>query len=148
AEGQHHGEEALRLATLESRRSTPIVAHGCLGNLYLARGDLERAIRVFDQGLSLCRATGNQDWLRPIAAGLGYAYALRGRLAEGRALLEEAISESIRTGGLIGLAWWVAWLSEVCRLGGHCNEARHHAHHALNLARRQMEHGHEAFALH
>ena len=41
-------------------------------------------------------ATGT--WLRLIAAGLGYASALQGRLAEGRALLEEAISEGIRTG--------------------------------------------------
>jgi hypothetical protein len=31
-------------------------------------------------------------------AGLGYAYALQGRLAEGRALVEEAISEGIRAG--------------------------------------------------
>jgi hypothetical protein len=38
--------------------------------------------------------------LRPIAASLGAAYALQGRLAEGRALLEEAISEAIHTGGL------------------------------------------------
>ncbi len=35
-----------------------------------------------------------------LAAGLGSAYALQGRLAEGRALLEEAISESLRTGAL------------------------------------------------
>ena len=34
--------------------------------------------------------------------GPGLAYALQGRLAEGRALLEEAISENIRTGGLQG----------------------------------------------
>ena len=100
AEGRRHGEEALRLATLAGRGDTPIIAHGCLGHLYLAQGDLEHAIRVFDQGLALCRASGNRNWLRPIAAGLGYASALQGRLAEGRALLEEAISEGIRTGAL------------------------------------------------
>ena len=31
AEGRRHGEEALRLATLEGRGQTPIIAHGCLG---------------------------------------------------------------------------------------------------------------------
>ena len=36
--------------------------------------------------------------------------ALQGRLAEGRALLEEAISEHIRTGGVRGLAYRVAWM--------------------------------------
>ena len=148
AEGRRHGEEALRLATLEGRGVTPIIAHGCLGHLYLAQGDLEHAIRVLEQGLALCRASGNRDWLRAIAAGLGYAYALQGRLAEGRALLEEAISESIRTGALQGHAHWVAWLSEVCRLAGRGEEAWQHARQALDLARQQKERGNEALALH
>ena len=104
AEGRRHGEEALRLATLEGRGTTPIIAHGCLGHLYLAQGDLEHAIRVLEQGLALCRASGNRPWLRVTAAGLGYAYALQGRLAEGHALLEEAISEGIRTGALLSHA--------------------------------------------
>ena len=86
--------------------------------------------------------------LRPIAAGLGYAYALQGRLAEGRALLEEAISESIRTGALKGQAYRVAWLSEVCRLAGRGEEAWQHARQALDLARQHKERGNEALALH
>jgi tetratricopeptide (TPR) repeat protein len=98
AEGRRHGEEVLRLATLEGRGNTPITAHGCLGDLYLAQGDLEHATRVYDQGLALCRASDNWNWLATIGAGLGYAYALQGRLTEGRALMDEAISENIRTG--------------------------------------------------
>ncbi|MGH8066841.1 MAG: hypothetical protein ACRERE_16710, partial [Candidatus Entotheonellia bacterium] len=148
AEGRRHGEEALRLATLEGRGITPILAHGCLGTLYLTQGDLAHAIQVFDQGRALCRASGNRDWLRPIVAGLGYASALQGCLAEGRALLEEAISESIRTGGLQGQAHRVAWLSEVCRLAGRSEEARQHACQALDLARQQKARGDEALALH
>ena len=141
AEGRRHGEEALRLATLEGRGATPIIAHGCLGHLYLAQGDLEHAIRVLEQGLALCRASGNRTWLRAIVAGLGYASALQGRLAEGRALLEEAISESIRTGALQGHAYRVAWLSEVCRLAGRGEEAWQHARQALDLARQQRNAG-------
>jgi class 3 adenylate cyclase/tetratricopeptide (TPR) repeat protein len=148
AEGRHHGEEALRRATLEGRGPTPTLAHGCLGDLYLAQGDLEHAIRVFEQGLALCRASGNRIELRPIAAGLGYAYALQGRLAEGRALLEEAISESLRTGALRNHSRWVAWLSEVCRLAGRGEEAWQHAHQALDLARQHKERANEAVALH
>ena len=148
AEGRRHGEEALRLATLEGRGHTPIIAYGRLGHLYLAKGDLEHAIQVLEQGLALCRAAGNQTELRAIAADLGSAYALQGRLAEGRALLEEAISESIRTGGLLGHAYRVAWLSEVCRLAGRSDEAWQHAHQALDLARQQKARGDEALALH
>jgi tetratricopeptide (TPR) repeat protein len=148
AEGRRHGEEALRLAALEGRGNTPITAHSCLGHLYLAQGDLEHAIRVLEQGLALSRASGYRGgWLRQIVAGLGSASALQGRLAEGRALLEEAISESIRTGALQNQAYRVVWLSEVCRLAGHGEEAWQHARQALDLARQQKERGNEALAL-
>ena len=146
-EGRYHGEEALRLATLEGQGSTPIAVRACLGLLSLAQGDLEHAVRVFDQGLALCRASGDRAWLRWILAGLGFASALQGRLAEGRALLEEASSESIRTGGLRGHANRLAWLSEVCRLAGDGDEAWQHACQALDLAWQQKERGSEALAL-
>jgi len=148
AEGRHSGEEALRLARLEGREDMLILAHSWLGRLYLTQGDLEHAIRVLEPGLALCRASGNRTQLRPIAASLGYAYALQERLAEGRVLLEEAISESIRTGGLLALAYRVAWLSEVCRLAGRGEEAWQHARQALDLARQQKARGDEALALH
>src|SRR5262249_47566904 len=70
AEGRCHGEEALRLATREGRGDTPFIAHRSLGELYLAQGDLEHAIRVLDQSMALCRASGNRNILRPIVASL------------------------------------------------------------------------------
>jgi tetratricopeptide (TPR) repeat protein len=84
--------------------------------------------------------------LRPIVASLGYTSALQGRLAEGRALLEEASSESLRTGARQS-PYWVAWLSEVCRLTGCGEEGWQHARQALDLARRQKDRGGEALAL-
>jgi tetratricopeptide (TPR) repeat protein len=147
AEGRRHGEEVLHLATQEGRGYAPFAAHSWLGFLSLAQGDLEHAIRVLEPGLALCRASGNRDYLLPIATGLGYAYALQGRLAAGRALLEEAISESIRTGTLTYYSLRVAWLSEVCRLAGCGEEAWQHAHQALDLARQHKERGNEALAL-
>jgi class 3 adenylate cyclase/tetratricopeptide (TPR) repeat protein len=148
AEGQRHGEEALSLATREGRGPTPIIAHGCLGFLYLIQGDLAQALRVLDDGLTLCRAAGHRDWLREILAGLGSVYTLQGRFAEGHALLEEASSVALHTGGLAGHARRVAWLSEVCRLAGGGEAAWQHAHQALDLARQQKARGDEALALH
>ena len=148
SERRHHGEEALRLATLAGRGEAPMVAHGCLGELYLAQGDLDHAIRMLEQGLALCHASGNRNWLRQIAASLGYASALQGRLGEGRALLEEAISEGIRTGALYTHAYRAAWLSAVCRRAGCGDGAWQHAREALDLARQLKERGHEALALH
>jgi tetratricopeptide (TPR) repeat protein len=148
AEGQRHGEEALRLARLEGQGPALIVAHAGLGLLYLGKGDLEHAIRLLDQGLALIRASGDRGFLRPIVLGLGSAYALQGRLAEGRALLEEGISESIRTNALQNRAHLVAWLSEVCRLTGHYDEAWQHAQQVLDVARQQKTRGGEVLALH
>jgi class 3 adenylate cyclase/tetratricopeptide (TPR) repeat protein len=148
AEGRRHGEEALRLVTREGRGATPINAHGFLGHLYLTKGDLEYAIQVLDQGLALCRASGSLNGLPWIAAGLGYAYALQGRLVEGRTLLEEAIREDIRTGALLDHANRIARLSEVCCLAGRGEEAWQHARQALALARRHKERANEALALH
>jgi tetratricopeptide (TPR) repeat protein len=148
AEGRRHGEDALRLAAGEDRGSAPSVAHGCLGLLYLTKGDLEHAIQVLDQGLAFCRATDNRDWSRWIAAGLGHTYALTGRIAEGRSLLEEALKDDIRTGALHAHSDHIARLSEVCLLAGHHDEAWQHARQALDLARQYRERGYEAHALH
>src|SRR5262249_764437 len=49
-EGRRHGEEALRLAMLDGRGETPMIAHMALGILCLAQGNLEHAIRVLEQG--------------------------------------------------------------------------------------------------
>src|SRR5712691_6133768 len=125
-----------------------MVAYALLGELYLAQGDLEHAIQVLQPGLALCRASGDRTWLRSIAAGLGSAFALQRRLAEGHALLEEAISEGISTGGLVNHSRWVAQLSEVCRLAGRDEEAGQHARQALDMARQLKERGNEALALH
>jgi tetratricopeptide (TPR) repeat protein len=63
-----------------------------------------------------------------------------------RALLEEAIRESISTGARQNPRW-VAWLSEGCRLAGCGKEAWQHAHQALALAQQQKARGDEALAL-
>ena len=147
AEGRRHGEEALRLATLEGRGFTPMMVRAYLGLLYLAQGDLEQALPVLEQGLTLCRASDLQNITPVIVAGLGLAYALQGRLAEGRTCLEEAIREDSRM-GVRHMPDAGVWLSEVCRLAGRGEEAWEHARQALDLARQHRERANEALALH
>jgi class 3 adenylate cyclase/tetratricopeptide (TPR) repeat protein len=148
AEGRRHGEEALRLAPQVGSANTPIIAHRDLGHLYLTQGDLEPAVRVLEHGLALCRTAGNRVSFLALAADLGAVFVLQGRLVEGRALLEEAVSAGVRTGGLQGQARRVAQLSEACRLAGQGAAAGQHARRALDLARLHKERGNEALALH
>jgi class 3 adenylate cyclase len=147
ADGRCHGEEGLRLAMMEGRGDTPIIAHGGLGLLYLAQGDLEAAVRVLERGLALCRASGNRDWLRRIAAGLGTAYAHVGRLTQGLALLEETCRDDICTGALFMYTTHLTQLSAVDLLTGRFDEASQHVCQALDLARQQKARGNEAHAL-
>jgi tetratricopeptide (TPR) repeat protein len=146
AQGRQHGEAALRLSLGEGGPNKAI-SHGCLGWLYLTQGDLEQAMQVLTRGLAICRASDNRDWSRQITAGLGQAYALTGHLTEGFALLEEALRNDVRTGALHAHSEHMARLSEVCLLAGRHDEARQHAHQALDLARRHRERGYEARAL-
>jgi DNA-binding winged helix-turn-helix (wHTH) protein/tetratricopeptide (TPR) repeat protein len=147
AEGRRHGEEALRLATDEGRGVEPMVAHWCLGRLYLVQGDLEAAISVLEQGLSFCRAADNWDMGRATAAALGYVSALAGRIADGQALVEEGLRAAIRIGALYAQSLYIGWHSAVCLLAGHIDAALQHACDALILARQYGERGYEALAL-
>jgi tetratricopeptide (TPR) repeat protein len=119
-----------------------------LGSLYLAQGDLEAAIRMFEEGLALCRASGQRVLLRVIVGGLGEAYALMGRVAEGLTLLEEARRDDLRTGAVGGAyVTHLRQLSAVYLLAGRVDEAWQHACQALDLARQLKARGDEAHAL-
>jgi tetratricopeptide (TPR) repeat protein len=147
AEGRRHGEAARRLATPEGRGATPLLAHGCLGRLSLAHGDLAPAIRGCDQGLPRGRTSGHQVWWRLLTAALGSASALPGRLAAGRARLEEAISAMGHPGGRPRYADQVAGRREGCRRAGRGEEAWPHAPQALDLARQDKARADAARAL-
>jgi tetratricopeptide (TPR) repeat protein len=150
AEGRRHGEEALRLAIVDGQwqGDAPIMARARLGCLYLAQGDLEAAIRVFEEGLALCRASGDIATLGAITGGLGEAYAHTGRVAEGLALLEEACRDDLRTSALGGhYITHLRQLSMVYLLAGRVDEAWQRACQALDLARQQKVRGNEAHAL-
>jgi len=86
-EGRRHGEEALRLAVEDEPGESPIVAHGALGLVYLAQGDLEAAVPVLERALALVRAVDTYSWRDLIAGALGVAYGRIGRFADGLALL-------------------------------------------------------------
>jgi tetratricopeptide (TPR) repeat protein len=150
AEGRRHGDEALRLVMGDGQwhGDAPVAVRARLGKLYLAQGDLEAAIRVFEEGLALCRATGQRASLGPIAGGLGEAYAYTGRLADSLALLEEARRDDLRTGALGGdYVTHLRQLSAVYLLAGRVDEAGQHACQALDLSRQLKARGDEARAL-
>jgi DNA-binding NtrC family response regulator/tetratricopeptide (TPR) repeat protein len=150
AEGRRHGEAALRRAMEDGpwHADAPIVVRARLGCLSLAQGNLDAAIRMFEEGLALSRTSGYRFSSGAILGGLGEAYAHTGRLAEGLALLEEARRDDLRTGALGGhYLTHLRQLSAVYLLASRFDEAWQHAYQALDLARQHGIRGNEALAL-
>ncbi len=146
AEAIQRGEDAIRVAESADHPHSVIEAQAALARVHLARGDLERAIALFERGLAPSRAWN--IWDSTVFSGLGYAYALAGRVASGLPLLEEAVErgQSIDAMG-IGPATRLSRLGEGYLLAGRLREARERADHALALARAQKERDNEAWAL-
>jgi tetratricopeptide (TPR) repeat protein len=81
------------------------------------------------------------------AAPLGAAYALTGRAAEARSLLEQAMEQAAAMGRMVDYALWAAWLGETALLAGHLEEADNLARRALEFSLTYRERGHQAWIL-
>jgi tetratricopeptide (TPR) repeat protein len=105
-----------------------------------------QAIPPLERSVELCRTISVPALLDVSAAYLGYAYALSGRFRESVALLEEAVADSAAT-GIANHPLFLAHLGEAHLLAGRRDDALAVARHALDLAHRQKERGHEAWVL-
>jgi tetratricopeptide (TPR) repeat protein len=82
-----------------------------------------------------------------MAAALGSAYTLAGRLADAVPLLTQAMEQTMATEMVINQALSHLPLGEAQLLAGHLEEAHTLVEQALALARAHQERGNEAYAL-
>jgi tetratricopeptide (TPR) repeat protein len=139
-------DEAGRVARENDDPRSLIVASRSLGLVSLRRGNLSAAIPPLERAVELCRVTPSPSLFDVSAAHLGYAYSLSGRLAEGLALLEEAVADPRATGSA-NHPLFLAYLGEAHLLAGRRDDALAVARRALDLAHRQKERGNEAWVL-
>jgi class 3 adenylate cyclase/tetratricopeptide (TPR) repeat protein len=146
AAGMAHGAEAVRMAEAAEHPHSRIAAYHGIGRLSLRKGDVHQAMRMLERGLELARVWQVLTRLHHIAADLGAAYALAGRVTEALPLLEQAVQQgsAIRA---VYQALWVAGLGESYRQAGQLEKARHWAGRALEHSRAHRERGHQAWAL-
>jgi tetratricopeptide (TPR) repeat protein len=93
-----------------------------------------------------------QDWYIPLfmpwlAAALGVAYALDGRVVAGLALVEHGVEQAVAMGTLRQLAPSIVGLSETYLLAGHLEDAHRRVTQAVDLARQYQQRGQQAWAL-
>jgi DNA-binding NtrC family response regulator/tetratricopeptide (TPR) repeat protein len=147
AEGRALGEEGLRIAEAAAHPTSRMWAYRGLGRLLLRQGDLSRALPLLEQAMHLCQALDLPGFFPDVAAFLGAAYTLGGRVADAVRLLTQATEHPgaaamIRTPMLCRL-----FLGEAQLLAGSLEDAQAIAERALAFAREYQERGYQAYAL-
>jgi len=141
-----HARRALSIAERTDHPFTVAETLTGMGGISMALGDFDAAIEALDRAHVVVRAWKLQPWA--VLGRLGYAFALSGRVQEGRELLEEVVGSATTMSSMgVGRAMQLAWLSEAYMLEGRLDEALRHGHEGLSLARRHEDRGHEAWCL-
>jgi class 3 adenylate cyclase/tetratricopeptide (TPR) repeat protein len=145
-EGRAVGEEGLRIAEAVDQPASLMVALWGIGLLALYRGDLPRALPLLERVVSLCQQADLPARFPQMAAVLGAAYTLAGRVADAVRLLTQAM-EQANTMEAHYQTFCHLPLGEAQMLTGHLEEAQTLTAGALALAREHGERGHQAYAL-
>lgn len=128
--GRRLAEQCFRESDVRGDRFGTLRLHAYvgLGKLETGSGDLDSAVRAYEDARALCREDFNGDLLYMIRWGLGLAYALLGRPREGLVLFDKVDTALFRSVRLLhhGLALVAA---------GRIDEAATIGRDALSLAR-------------
>jgi tetratricopeptide (TPR) repeat protein len=147
AEGRAVGEEGLRIAEAVAHPGSQMRAYYGLGLLALRQGDLPRALPWLERALGIFQDVDLPAWTHLMAAALGAAYTLSGRIADAVPLLTQALEQATATAMASHQALHRLSLGEAQLLAGRPEEAHALAERTLALARAHQERGNQAYAL-
>ncbi|HEY7491903.1 MAG TPA: adenylate cyclase, partial [Candidatus Tectomicrobia bacterium] len=147
ADGRALGEEGLQIAEVVAHPASLMLALWGVGLLSLRQGDLPRALPRLERAMGLCQDTDLLSIFPRIAASLGAAYTLAGRVTEVVPLLTQAMEQAIATEIVADQALCRLSLGEAQLLAGRQEEAQALAERALTLAREHGERRHQAYAM-
>jgi tetratricopeptide (TPR) repeat protein len=146
AEGRGVAEEAVQIAEAVEQPFYIASALLVVGLLARRQGDIRQAIPALERSLVLCQ-TANIPRLFPMAASyLSAAYALAGRAAEARPLLDQTLERVAAGRRVIFHALVLTELSEALILVGRVDEARTLAERLLELYGTRTGRGYQAHA--
>jgi tetratricopeptide (TPR) repeat protein len=147
AEGRALGEEGLQIAEIVAHPSSLMWALYGSGLVFLCQGDLARALPRLERAMSICQEADLPLFGPRMAAALGTAYTLSGRVADAVALLTQAMDQTVATDMAGFHALCSLPLGEAHLLANRLEEAHTLAERTLALARTRQEHANEAYAL-
>jgi class 3 adenylate cyclase/tetratricopeptide (TPR) repeat protein/type II secretory pathway predicted ATPase ExeA len=146
-EGKGPAEEGVQIAEAADHPYSRVMAYWGMGFRALRQGDLSQAIPVLERALALVQEAYLRLLVPFVAAPLGAAYALSGRIAEALPLLEQAVAQAVAMRYMWDHALRVVWLSEAYLRAGRLAEAGSQAQRALEFTQAHQERGHAAYAL-
>jgi tetratricopeptide (TPR) repeat protein len=147
AEGSTLGGEALRIAEAVDHPGSLMFAYYGIGLLSLRQGDLRRALPLLECAVGLCQDADLPLYFPWMAAPLGEAYTLSGRVADAVPLLTQAMEQTIATETVGDQTLCRLPLGEAQVLAGRLEEAHALAEQTLALAREHQQRGYQAYAL-
>jgi tetratricopeptide (TPR) repeat protein len=118
-----------------------------IGLLALRQGDLPRALPRLERAVGVCQEAGLPLYFPWVAAALGAAYTLAGRITDAVLLLTQAMEQTIATETVVYQALCRLSLGEAQLVAGRLEEAQALAERALALAHEHQECGNQAYAL-
>ena len=98
AEGRALGDEGLQIAEAVVHPGSLMFASWGIGLLSLRQGELHRALPLLERAVCICHEADFPALFPWIAAALGAAYTLSGRVADAVPLLTQALEQTIATG--------------------------------------------------
>jgi class 3 adenylate cyclase/tetratricopeptide (TPR) repeat protein len=144
-EGIRRGEEAIEIADSANQMYSRAMARFTLGVLYLAQGELERAVGVLEPGLEI-QESGELLALRVMfLAALGHARTLADRPAEALPLLEQSVEASAFARSPQH-PFPLLFHAEACLRAGQIERGAEAASRGLQFSRARGEAGSEAWS--
>ena len=147
AEGSVQGQEAIRIAETVAYPDDRVWAYFGVGRLCAVKGEFDRGIALLEQALPLITEGEVPIYFPRVASSLGLAYMHTGRLGDALEILERAMVHGDGLGFMFGHALVEACLAEALLHAGQVEAASRLADQALERARRQGEHGWQAWTL-
>jgi tetratricopeptide (TPR) repeat protein len=144
AAGRAFGDEGVQIAETVAHPASLMVASWGSGLLSLRQGDLTRALPRLERAMGICQDMDLPSWFPWMAAALGAAYALGGRVANAVPLLTQATAQAIAIDNVNNCS---LSLGEAHLLAGALEEAQTLAERILTLTRKHQERGTEAYVL-
>jgi tetratricopeptide (TPR) repeat protein len=145
-EALNWAQQGLEIAGQVNSAMTIIWVTNYLARVHLLRGAFESAIDLLEPNLELCQAAEVRLLLTLTCGMLGLAYSDAGRQAEAIQLLEMATRPETMRHHVQGSGFPLVWLADSYLHASRLTEAQDAIFQALDIARRQGERGHEAWA--